>query len=249
MTLLFAIGMGALALAPLLVLLTGVRSIDRLAALCSAVGCVMLVIVGLAAALGGASPVLQLGDWLGFGQSALRADGLAGIFLALTGLTGAAVSLAYVGLPAGRWLAGLGSTLLLFVAVAIGSDNAFLFLLAWEAITVCIYLLASAGGDRADLLAGYLTGGLAKIGGAALLAAFGLLYAHTHSFSLEVWAHAVAGGHAQRPVRAVPRLLRHKGRRDPVAGRIACRIRLGTATGSRLAVGRVVRRVLRTVAL
>jgi len=189
-TLLFAIGMGTLALAPLLVLLAGIRSIDRLAALCSAVGCVMLVIVGLTAALGGARPVLQLGGWLGFGQSALRADGLAGIFLALTGLTGAAVSLAYTGLPAGRWLTGLGSTLLLFVAVAIGSDNAFLFFLAWEAITVCIYLIASAGRARGDLLAGYLTGGLAKIGGAALLAAFGLLYAHTHSFSLEVWAHA-----------------------------------------------------------
>jgi hydrogenase-4 component B len=189
-TLPFAIGMGALALAPLLVLLADIRSIDRLAALCSAVGCVMLVIVGLAAALGGARPMLQLGGWLGFGQSALRADGLAGIFLALTGLTGAAVSLAYTGLPAGRWLTGLGSTLLLFVAVAIGSDNAFLFFLAWEAVTVCIYLIASAAGDRADLLAGYLTGGLAKIGGAALLAAFGLLYAHTHSFSLEVWAHA-----------------------------------------------------------
>jgi formate hydrogenlyase subunit 3/multisubunit Na+/H+ antiporter MnhD subunit len=151
---------------------------------------VLLVIVGLSAALGGARPVLELGGWLGFGDSALRADGLAGIFLALTGLTGAAVSVAYAGLPAGRWLTALGSTLLLFVAVAIGSDNAFLFFLAWESITVCVYLIASAGKSREDLLAGYLTGGLAKIGGAALLAAFALLYGHTHSFSLEVWAHA-----------------------------------------------------------
>ncbi len=204
MTLLFALAMGALALAPLLALLAGpaaarpaapgraVRShpSDRLAALCSALGCLLLVVVGLTAALGGARPVLELGGWLGFGQSALRADGLAGIFLALTGLTGAAVALAYAGLPAGRWLTGLGSALVMFAAVAICADNAFLFLLAWEAITVCVYLIASAGGERADLLAGYLTGGLAKIGGAALLAAFGLFYAHTHSFSLEAWAHA-----------------------------------------------------------
>ena len=190
MTVLFAVAMSALALAPLLALLLNAHPIDRVAALCSTVGCVLLVIVGLTAALGGARPVLNLGHWLGFGHSALRADGLAGIFLALTGLTGAAVSLAYAGLPAGRWLTALGCTLLLFVAVAIGSDNAFLFLLAWEAITVCIYLIASAGRERADLLAGYLTGGLAKIGGAALLAAFGLLYAHTHSFSFEVWVHA-----------------------------------------------------------
>jgi hydrogenase-4 component B len=182
---LFAVAMGLLALAPILALRFG-----RIAALSAAAGCVLLVIVGLDAALGGARPLLDLGDWLGFGRSSLRADGLAGIFLALTGLVGGAVSLAYAELPPGRWQTGLGATLLLFVAVAIGSDNGFLFLLAWEAITVCIYLIASADRDRADLLAGYLTGGLAKLGGAALLAAFALLYAHTHSFSLETWAHA-----------------------------------------------------------
>ncbi|MCW3020413.1 MAG: putative NADH-ubiquinone/plastoquinone oxidoreductase [Solirubrobacterales bacterium] len=190
MTLTFAIGMGALALAPLIALLATAEPLRRAAALCSAVGCVLLVVVGVGAALGGANPVLNLGHWLGFGHSALRADGLAGIFLALTGLTGGAVSLAYAELPPGRWLTALGCTLLLFVAVAIGSDNAFLFFLAWEAITVCVYLIASAGRNTQDLLAGYLTGGLAKIGGAALLAAFALLYAHTHSFSIAVWAHA-----------------------------------------------------------
>lgn len=192
MTALFAIAMAALALAPLLALLaplpTPARA--RASALCSAAGCVLLVIVGLDAALGGAQPVVNLGSWLGFGHSALRADGLAGIFFALTGLTGGAVALAYAELPPGGWLTALGATLLLFVAVAIGSDNAFLFFLAWEAITVCVYLIASSGRSAQELLAGYLTGGLAKVGGAALLAAFSLLYAHTHSFSLEVWAHA-----------------------------------------------------------
>jgi hydrogenase-4 component B len=184
----YAVAMGALALAPLLALRA-----RRLAALCAAAGCALLVIVGLSAALGGARGVLDLGGWLGFGQSALRADGLGGIFLALTGVTGAAVSLAYAALPTDRWLTALGAALLLFVAVAIGSDNAFLFLAAWEAVTVCVYLIASAGRDRDELVAGYLTGGLAKIGGAALLAAFALLYAHTHSFSFEVWTHAALG--------------------------------------------------------
>jgi hydrogenase-4 component B len=181
----FSVAMGALALAPLLALRWA-----RPSAVCSAAGCVLLVIVGLDAALGGARPVLDLGGWIGFGHSALRADGLAGIFLALTGLTGAAVSLAYAGSPSGRGLTCLGATLLLFVAVAIGADNAFLFFLAWEALTICVYLISSWGRSCEDLLAGYLTGGLAKIGGAALLAAFGLLYAHTHSFSLQAWSHA-----------------------------------------------------------
>lgn len=185
MTLLFAVTMGALVLAvPLTVL--GARP----AAACSALGCVLLVVVGIDAAVGGARPVLDLGGWIGFGHSALRADGLAGIFLGLTGITGAAVSLAYMGSPAGRGLTCLASTLLLAVAVVIGSDNAFLFFLAWEGLTVCVYLIASADRSHRDLLAGYLTGGLAKLGGAALLAAIGLMYAHTHTFSLEAWSGA-----------------------------------------------------------
>lgn len=185
MTYVFGLAMGALALGVPLALRA-----RRLAALCSAAGCVALVVVGLDSALGGARPLLGLGDWLGFGHSALRADGLAGIFLALTGLTGAAVSLAYAARPATRWLTALASGLLLFVAVSICSDNGFLFLLAWEVVTVCVYLIASAQGDRDGLRAGFLTGGLAKLGGGALLAAVGLLYAQTHSFSLEVWAHS-----------------------------------------------------------
>jgi hydrogenase-4 component B len=184
-TVLFAIAMGALALAPVLA-----WSSSRLGALCSAAGCVLLVAVGIDAALGGARPVLELGTWLGFGSSALRASGLAGIFLALTGLTGAATSFAYAGSPAGRGLTCEAAVLLLCVAVVIAADNAFLFLLAWEGLTVCVYLIANGGRSREELLAGYLTGGLAKVGGAALLAAIGLLDAHTHSFSLALWTGA-----------------------------------------------------------
>jgi hydrogenase-4 component B len=157
----------------------------------SAAACVGLAVVGIAAALGEASPVLDLGSWLGFGESHLRADGLAGIFLALTGVTGAAVSAAFAEMPAGRLLGTLHTTALLFIATAIGADNGFLFFLAWEALTVCIYLMASADGQRPGALAaGYLTGGLTKVGGAALLAALALLYSRTGSFQLSDWAAA-----------------------------------------------------------
>ena len=131
-------------------------------------GCALLVLVGLTAALGGAQSGARARRLAGV-RAALRCapNGLAGIFLALAGVTGAAVSLAYAELPAGRWLTGLSSVLLLAVAVTIGSDNAFLFFLAWELLTVCIYLIASADREHpGELLAGYLTGGLAKIGGA-----------------------------------------------------------------------------------
>ena len=190
MSLLYALAMGALVVAPFLAILRA-----RGAASLTALGCLGLVAVGATAALGGPRPVLDLGGWLGFGQSALLADGLAGIFLLLTGLTGAAVSLAYAELSPGRWLTALHAILVAAVAVAIGADNGFLFFLAWESLTVVIFLLASADRERPGaLLAGYLTGGLTKIGGAALLAAIGLLYGKTGSFSLAVWAHASLSG-------------------------------------------------------
>jgi hydrogenase-4 component B len=188
-SLLYGLAMGALVAAPLLAALRA-----RAAAILCALGCLGLLAVGATAALGGPRPVLDLGGWIGFGQSALRADGLAGIFLALTGLTGAAVSIAYAELSPGRWLTALHAILLAAVAVAIGSDNGFLFFLAWESLTVVIFLLASADRERPGaLLAGYLTGGLTKIGGAALLAALALLYGKTGSFSLATWLHADLG--------------------------------------------------------
>jgi hydrogenase-4 component B len=190
MSTLFAVAMGLLALAPLTAAWT-----SQGAAATGAAGCGLLVVVGLTAALGGSHPAISFGDWLGFGDSALRADGLAGIFLALTGITGAATALAAFELPPPRWVTALGSTIVLAAAVAIEADNAFLFFLAWEMLTVCIYLIASGDRERPDeLLQGYFTAGLTKLGGAALLAAFALLYGHTHSFSLAVWAHSPLSG-------------------------------------------------------
>jgi hydrogenase-4 component B len=187
-TVLFALALSVLVLAAVL----ATRS-SRASSFAAALGCGGLVIVGVSAVLGGSQPVLELGSWLGFGADALRVDPLAGIFLALSGILGAAVSLSAAELPAGGWQTGLGIALLFLVTLAIVAANAFLFLIAWEAMSVCIYLLASSGGSREDLLGGYLAGVLAKIGGAALLAAFALLYAHTHSFELGVWEHASLG--------------------------------------------------------
>ena len=56
MTLVFAIAMGALALAPVLAALARPRRLQRAAALCSAAGCALLVIVGVSAALGERTP-------------------------------------------------------------------------------------------------------------------------------------------------------------------------------------------------
>jgi hydrogenase-4 component B len=161
----------------------------RASAVVAAVSSALLGAVGVtsAAALGHAS--IGIGSWLGFGHAALVSDRLAGIFLAVTGVCGAAVSLALVERRPSRFVAALHALVLLSVVTVIGTNQAFVFLLAWETITLSLYLLGSAGSDRADgFAAGYFAGGMSKIGGAALLSAFGLLYARTGSFELSVWA-------------------------------------------------------------
>lgn len=163
----------------------------RLANLLALGGSLLYLAIGLAAAAGWAHAALDLGSWLGFGQTQLRIDRLAGIFLALTGVSGAAVSLAYLEHPPRRLVVALHGLLLLAMGLVIGADQAFLFLLAWEALTLTLYLLASADRERpGTLAAGYFTGAMNKLGGGALLAALALLFAQTGSFRFSDWAAA-----------------------------------------------------------
>ena len=199
----YTTGMVALAVAVLLALLH-----TRLALAASAAGSLLLATVGFASAGGWTHATLQLGSWLGFGPAALVSDRLAGIFLALVGATGAAVSLALLERPPSRLVAGLHSLILLAVATVIGADQAFVFLLAWETITLSLYLLAAADRERpGTLLAAYFGGSLSKLGGACILAAFALLYGKTGSFAFSAWAHAGGGLGSARSVAFVLLLL------------------------------------------
>lgn len=166
-------------------------ALPRVSATAAAVGTALIGAAGIATAADLAHASFGIGSWLGFGHAALLSDRLAGIFLTVTGVTGAAVSLALVERPRGRLVAGLHALILFAVCVVVCSTQAFVFLLAWETITLCLYLLGSADRERqGGLLAGYFAGGMSKLGGAALLAAFALLYAKTGSFDLHVWAQA-----------------------------------------------------------
>jgi len=165
----------------------------RLAAagVAAASGLIGAVGISSAAAYGTAS--VSIGSWLGFGQASFVSDRLAGIFLAATGVVGAAVSVALVERGSSKLVAALHALILLAICAVIGTDQAFVFLLAWETITLSIYLLGAADRDRPGaLVAGYFASGMSKLGGAALLAAFGLLYAKTGSFELNAWAHHAA---------------------------------------------------------
>jgi hydrogenase-4 component B len=92
--------------------------------------------------------------------------------------------------PSRRLLAALHGVLLLALLTIVGSDQAFLFLLAWETLTLTLYLITAADRRPDALLAAYFTGSMSKLGGAALLAAFGLLYGQTGSFHFSAWAAA-----------------------------------------------------------
>jgi hydrogenase-4 component B len=185
----YAIGMAILAASLLLP-----RLDVRLALAASTIGSILLCAVGFSGAAGWTNATVKLGSWLGFGPAALVTDGLSGIFLTIVGLTGAAVSLALFERPPARLTASLHSLVLLAVAVVIGVDQAFVFLLAWETITLSLFLLAAADRDRpGTLLSAYFGAGLSKLGGACILAAFALLYGKTGSFLFPAWAHAAGG--------------------------------------------------------
>ena len=186
--------MNAVYTAAMLVLAVAVllpRIDARVALIVNAVGAALLAVVGFATAAHWTTASINLGTWLGFGNSTLRSDGLAGIFLALVGTTGAAVSIALLERRPRPLATTLHALILLAVATVIGIDQAFVFLLAWETITVSLYLLAACDRERpGTLLAAYFGGSLSKIGGACLLAAFALLYGETGSFAFHAWATA-----------------------------------------------------------
>lgn len=145
-----------------------------------------------------ASVRLNLGTWLGFGPSHLSVDRLTALFWLLT----FAVAVAACATAAGwaprhlkeRGPAAYTALILASVAVVESADNAFLFLLAWEALTAGFYLLAGADRHRPDsAVSAVTTFAFGKISGAALLFGLLLLASRTGSFTLADFAHVPPG--------------------------------------------------------
>jgi formate hydrogenlyase subunit 3/multisubunit Na+/H+ antiporter MnhD subunit len=158
-----------------------------------------LTSAGVLCVLGPALTV-HLGDLFDFGQTVLRMDQLAGLFLTLTGGLGVVISLAllnWTGLAgtAGDRAALPGYMLLLAsVTVTVVAADAFSFLFAWEALTVAFYVLSAATRHRRDQPgAAWATVTVGKAGGAALLVGFMLLAGAARSFGFAAWA-GVHGG-------------------------------------------------------
>ncbi len=172
------------------------RPLPSLAALA---GCGLVASAGVRMVLGRAH-VVDLGSTLGVGETALRLDPLAGLFLTLVGGLGALVSACLVGwaAPDGRSTAramGAGYLLLLgSVSIVIVAADAFTFLFAWEAVTVAFYVLVGIRrAGRGQSRAAWVTLGVGKLSGAALLFGFLLLAGRAHSDAFAAWS-AVSPG-------------------------------------------------------
>jgi len=144
---------------------------------------------------------IDLGSTLGVGQTLVRLDPLAGLFLTLTAALAVAVSACLVSwarLP--RRLSGHGTAagyllLLGSVTVIIVAGDAFTFLFAWESLTVAFYILVGIHRDRRPhSRAAWVTFGVGKTSGAALLVGFLLLAGRSGSYTLAAWAHVAPGG-------------------------------------------------------
>jgi formate hydrogenlyase subunit 3/multisubunit Na+/H+ antiporter MnhD subunit len=143
---------------------------------------------------------VSLGALFGVGESSVRFDPLAGLFLTLTGSLAVALSACLVGWvrPAGR-AAGRGMAsgylfLLGSVSVILVAGDAFSFLFAWESLTVALYVLVGVRrADKANARAAWATLAMGKMSGGALLLAFLLLAGRSGSLTLAAWAHVPGG--------------------------------------------------------
>lgn len=177
------------------------RSFRTIPYLGLAVAAVFLAVAGFRADLGHGA-TLNLGTVLGFGHSALRADPLAGLFLALTGVIATPIALVFVSwareeteVPH-RGLAAAASVTVAAVTVIVLADNAYVFLFGWEALSVAFYMLAGYRRERPGAVtASMLTFGFSKASGALLLLAFSLLYGATGTFNLGGWDHVAGATH------------------------------------------------------
>jgi formate hydrogenlyase subunit 3/multisubunit Na+/H+ antiporter MnhD subunit len=151
---------------------------------------VLFVVVG-AVGLGGTRVHSSMDTFLGFGSAQLTVDRLSGLFLVIVfavAVPGSLACAAWAVRPGRVSSRGIGAgyaLTLAAVAVVVCADHVFVFVFAWESLTVAFYLLTAL--DRrgvGDGTAAVITGGMGKISGAALLIGFLLLASRSGSFSL-----------------------------------------------------------------
>jgi formate hydrogenlyase subunit 3/multisubunit Na+/H+ antiporter MnhD subunit len=162
-------------------------------------GGVLTCAVGVSGVLGTAR-VVDLGSSLGTGPATLRIDALAGLFLTLVGALAAILSACALSWarPPGRITSRGSATgyLLLLAAVVVvtTAGDAFTFLFGWEGLTAAFYVVSAvARRDGTEVRASWVTLGVGKVSGAALLVGFLLLAGAAGSFGFASWGSVGPG--------------------------------------------------------
>jgi hydrogenase-4 component B len=141
--------------------------------------------------------VLTVGRLEPLGALQVGVDGLTGFFLLLTGVVS---GLLFAGRPGtlanlrGRVPIVALAVLLLSLVLLLIARDVFLFLVGWEGLAISFYLVVSAGHHRDDRAASaaYWTMGMAKVGGASILAAFVVLVVRAHAIGFQQIGEAAA---------------------------------------------------------
>lgn len=163
-------------------------------------GGVCVCVAGVRGVLRPANTV-DLGHLLGVGQTIVRLDGIAGLFLTLCGALAVAISACMaswgrIGRRLTRRGTGAGYLLLVgSVTVILVAGDAFTFLFAWESLTVAFYVLVGIQRQhRPNTRAAWVTFGVGKLSGASLLVGFLLLAGRARTYDIAAWSHVGTGG-------------------------------------------------------
>jgi len=156
---------------------------------------------GVSALLSGNSRVVSAGGSVVVGTLQLQATSLAGVFVALLGLIAVATA-AYVpryhepSHATGLYLGVFNLAMLASLAVLV-AGNVVTFLVAWETMALLCYLLILRRPRRSEVAAGaFWFLALSEVGFVAIVAAFVILAAKTHTMQLDLIAaraHLVSG--------------------------------------------------------
>jgi hydrogenase-4 component B len=189
-------------LAALIALACGsARAGVRACCVVSGLGGAAALVGGVSALLSGNSRVVSAGGSVVVGTLQLQATSLAGVFVALLGLIAVATA-AYVpryhepGHGTGLYL-GVYNLALLASLTVLAAGNVVTFLVAWETMALLCYLLILRRPRRSDAAAGaFWFLALSEVGFVAIVAAFVILAAKTHTMQLDLIAtraHLVSG--------------------------------------------------------
>ena len=165
----------------------------------SALGCAVILALGVALVAGTATFSASAGSVIGFTPIDVRYDALAGIFVTALGVVGFAASVAardgVRDTPANATTGAAYPVFLLSMLLVFGSADGFAFLLAWELMALSsAALVIGARPTTEQVRAGYLYIAVTHLATAALIVAFAVLAAAAGgSLAFAAWPAAAAG--------------------------------------------------------